>query len=717
MLQVVQNHKSGELRLETVPSPALKPGGVLVRTAYSLVSTGTESSAVRQAAMSMLGKARARPADVRKVLASARRRGVLAAYRSVMNRLDALTPLGYSLSGSVLEVGESAGEFRPGQRVACGGAGYANHAEVNFVPRLLVVPVPDNVSMPEAACTAVGSVALQGFRQSGLGLGDTVVVIGLGLIGQMYLLIARAAGCKTLGIDIDSDRVSKALELGSDAVCELHAGAAAGAVEALTGGIGADAVALAVGTRSNEPLLLAARLARDRARVVCIGKVRMDLPYEPFFRKDLQVVFSRSYGPGRYDRNYEEKGIDYPPGYVKWTERRNMMALLDLVAGNHIDLKAVVGPPVPFVKAPEVYGKLRRGWAGPAILFEYPQPRTTGISPADRVVTVRPPAKRAGIVLGCVGAGKYAVTSLLPALAARRDVRLKTVVTTRGTSCKSVALRLGFERAATDCREIFEDDEVNAVLIATPHDSHAPLVCRALRAEKAVFVEKPLAISAEQLAQIQSAVRQTPNDRLQVGFNRRFAPLARRVREAFADASGPLHVVMRVNAGSIAPGHWTSDPEISGGRFVGEGCHFVDLASFFVGEDPVEVQTARVGPDSDGLSVLLRYPGGSVATIVYVACGCDLLAKEHIEVHRAGRSAVLMDFRSAILYGRKTKKLRSRTQDKGRENQLKAFCEAVLKGTPMPIPLESLVATTRATLQAVQALRTGRAQAIVSAAA
>ena len=711
MLQVVQNYKSGELRLEEVPVPAVKKGGVLIQTQYSLVSSGTESTAVRQAAMNIVSKAKARPDDVRKVVQNIRKQGLMATYKAVINRLDSLTPLGYSASGTIVSVGESAVEFQEGQRVACGGAGYANHAEYNFVPKNLVVPVPDGVSMAEAACTTVGAVSMQGFRQSKLSLGDTVVVIGLGLIGQIYLQIAKAAGSRTVGIDIKQERLQLALKLGADAVCGLDLQTASSMIENISQGIGADVVVLAVGTDSNEPLELAIQLVRDRGKLVNIGRAKIDIPYEPFFKKDPSLVYSRSYGPGRYDPTYEDKGIDYPPGYVKWTERRNMAAFLDLVDKKKINLKGIIGKPTSFYGAVETYKRLRTGGTDLAILFEYQAPGEP-INLAHRTISVKQAKKFGTLVFGCIGAGNYANTKLLPVLAKMNNVRLKTVATMRSTSCKSAALRFGFELATTDHTKIVEDDEINTVLIATPHNSHAQLISEALRAGKTVFAEKPLAINPQQLSMVKKVVEETGNSRLQIGFNRRFAPLSLRIKEAFSEIKGPINVIIRINAGRLEPGRWVSDPEESGGRFIGEGCHFVDLASFFIGEEPVEVRALRVCQDSDNVSALLRYPNGSLATIVYVISGSSLVSKEYIEINGGQQTAILDDFKRATVYANKKKKLGSGLQDKGQKWQLKAFCDAVLNGTKMPISLESLFATTDATFKAIQSLKTNRIEEI-----
>jgi len=714
MNQVIQNYKTGELRLEEVPSPQLRTGGVLVETHYSLVSSGTETTAVREASLSVLGKARARPDHVKKVVDSVRKQGVMATYQSVMNRLDSLTPLGYSMAGVVLEVGADAGEFEVGQRVACGGVGYANHAEVNYVPRNLTVPVPAGVSLAQAACATVGSVAMQGFRQSGLSVGDTVVVIGLGLVGQLYLQIAQAAGCRTIGVDLNPERVEAARRLGAEVACSFDKAAVISAVEALSGGLGADVVALAVGTDSNEPLELAVEAARDRGRLVNIGKAKIDVPYEGFFKKDLSLVFSRSYGPGRYDPTYEEKGIDYPAGYVKWTERRNMEAFLHLVGQGKLDLSFLTDEPVVFEQAESAYQRLGAGQAGLGVLFKYAGADGKAVA-LSRTVPVHTSKAQGQLVLGCIGAGNYANTKLMPVLAKRPEVSFKTVVTSRGTSAKTAATRFGFAQASTDSGVVLSDEQVNTVLIATPHGSHASLIASALSAGKAVFCEKPLGINEEQLEQIWQAAETSGNTRLQIGFNRRFSPLSRRVKEHFQDIQGPLNVLVRVNAGRLGGTGWVSDAAESGGRMIGEGCHFVDLVSYFVGGDPVEVQSLRVGTDADEMTVLLRYADGSAGTIMYVTSGGARLAKEYVEVHGGGLTAVLDDFKRAVLYGTKVQRLGGRVQDKGQKGELDAFCQALLTGGPMPISLRSLFATTSATLAAVRSLASGGSEPVADA--
>lgn len=713
MLQVVQNYRTGVLSVETVPEPACRSGTVQVRTAFSVVSSGTEVNAVREASMSLMEKARARPDQVRMVANVVRSQGLLAAYRSVMNRLDSLTPLGYSCSGTVAAVSSGVQKLRMGQRVACGGVGLACHAEVNCVPVNLVVPLPENVSLAEGACTTVGAVALQGFRQTGLSVGDTIVIIGQGLVGFLCLQIARAAGCRTVAIDLNPDRLVGARAVGADAACTPELAPAAAAVDELTEGLGADAVVLAVGTDSNEPLELAAVLARDRGRIVCLGKARMDLPYAPFFKKDLNVVFSRSYGPGRYDPIYEEKGIDYPPGYVKWTERRNMAGFLELVAQKKVDLQPLIRNPVPFAQAPEAYELLRKGKAELAILFEY---ESSSKAAKPKAVEIRAKVSRPSksIVLGCIGAGNYASTKLLPVLQRHVEVRFRTVVTSGGLSAVSAARKFPFERASIDASDVFSDNEINAVLIATPHASHARLIADALRSGKAVFAEKPMAITAEQLCEVAAAVQESGNDRLQIGFNRRFAPLSLKVKDALDAFIGPRTVLIRINAGKLPPGKWVSDVSESGGRIVGEACHFVDLAGYFIGEDPVKVSGIQSGRDPDDLTITLSYPGGSAATIMYSTVGGPRLPKEYIEIHTGGVTAIIDDFRRADLFGDKRKRLGSGIQDKGQAAELDRFCGAVVNGSPMPISLRSLFATTEAAMKALRSVQTGDAEYLES---
>jgi predicted dehydrogenase/threonine dehydrogenase-like Zn-dependent dehydrogenase len=621
MKQIAQNYKTGEITLLEVPVPACKPGGVLVRSDFSLISMGTEAMKIHESKLSLIGKARARPDQVKKVVETMAQLGPVATYQKVMNRLDSYTPLGYSLSGVVVAVGAGAGEFKVGQRVACGGNQFALHAEYNWVPRNMCVAVPDGVAPLHAAFTTVGSIAMQGFRQSDARLGETACVIGLGLVGQILVQILRAAGLHVLGIDVAKDRSELATLAGATA-CGVPGDASLDAMRAslsaLTGGAGADCIFLTAGGNTNQPVELAAELARDRARIVDIGKCRLDLPWNAYYGKELEVRFSRSYGPGRYDPNYEERGIDYPIGYVRWTERRNMECILDLLAAGQLDFDLLTSEVVPFDDAVAVYDKIDRGeLRGLGVVFEYPLSGSAveavaniPVAPARR--RHRGPSATGRVRLGVIGCGNYATTMLLPHLKQRPDVELVEVATATSLSAANARAKFGFARVSTDFRSLLADPEIDAVLIATRHDSHAHIVCEALRAGKAVFVEKPLAVTAEQLAAVRDAVAETGNDRLMVGFNRRFAPALTGLRAAWGGCGGPQLVGYTVNAGPLEAGSWYAQAQSQGTRFAGEGGHFIDTLSWWLGADPVTAQAVATSGNPDSLLALLTYPDGSV---------------------------------------------------------------------------------------------------------
>ena len=711
---IAQHYKTGDISLLEVPAPSCRAGGVLVRNEFSLISTGTEMMKVAESKLSMLGKARARPDQVRTVLQSVAQQGALATYRKVMNRLDSYTPLGYSSVGIIEQVGDGVEGLAVGQRVACGGNQYALHAEFNWVPTNLCVPVPQGVSPEQAAFTTVGAIAMQGYRQSEAKLGETACVIGLGLIGQLLLQILRAAGVRVVGIDVDRQRCELATRLGA---------VAAGAPESpsletllarvseMTQGAGCDHIFLTAGGDSNQPVELAAQLARDRGRIVDIGKCRLDLPWKEYYEKELDVRFSRSYGPGRYDTNYEERGIDYPIGYVRWTERRNMECFVDLASAGSLQLDPLTSHIVPFTDAVSVYERINTGdLRGLGILFRY----ETGVSPAQRVSALTASGgtgvrtRAAGrtttgrLRVASIGCGNYGSSAIMPHLSGREDVELVEVVTQSGLSAANAAKKHGFARMSTDTQGILSDESINVVLILTRHSSHADLVCDALRAGKAVFVEKPLAIDEAQLARVADAVAESGNDRLMVGFNRRFAPMLVGLKELWGERIGPHVVQYRVNAGKVDPKSWYADAEGQGSRFVGEGGHFIDTVSWWMGTEPTEVTTARTPDDADNLIVTLRYPDGSTGVVTYVTGGDPRYPKELLEVFGQGAVAKLDNFaRSEIWRGGKPKSQRSiGTIDKGQRNELASFIDAVKTGGPMPISLSSLLATTYATIAA-----------------
>ncbi|MFC9125353.1 bi-domain-containing oxidoreductase [Streptomyces sp. NPDC057099] len=709
MKQVVQNYKSGELAVLDVPVPGCKPGGVLVRTAYSLISTGTEMMKVSEAGMSMVGKARSRPDQVAKVMQSVATNGVPATYRKVMGKLDSYTPLGYSLCGVVEQVGAGIDDVKVGDLVACAGNEHALHAELNWVPKNLYTPVPDGLAPRHAAFGTVGSIAMQGVRQGEPQLGEVALVIGLGLIGQLVVQLLTASGVRVVGADPDPVRCELAERLGAAACGDPASAAVEAAVAELTGGHGVDQVYLAAGGGSNQPVELAARLCRDRGRVVDIGKCRLDLPWNAYYEKELDVRFSRSYGPGRYDPEYELEGRDYPIGYVRWTERRNLACFLDLVARGRVDVEPLVSHVADFDDAVETYQSLKDGeLKAVAVLFRYPEQAVEAEAPVVAVPTVnvkRSPARaaRTPVRLAFVGAGNYATSMLLPHLAGREGVELSTVVTTTALSAANAQRKFGFAEATTDLDAVLGDKSVDAVFVVTRHSSHAELTRRALLAGKAVFVEKPLALTEDELAGVLAAVEESGNDRLQVGFNRRFAPLLREAKERFGARTGPASLRYLVNAGRLQHGSWYLRQGTEGSRFAGEGGHFIDTASWLLDADPESVYAVAT-PGSEDLQVVLRYPDGSTATISYVTTGSPGFPKETLDLVADGKVLRLDDFVRASVHSRKrwVSSRLPKARDKGQNAELAAFVKAVRTGGPMPMPLESLVATTSATL-AVQA--------------
>jgi predicted dehydrogenase/threonine dehydrogenase-like Zn-dependent dehydrogenase len=724
MKQIAQNYKSGELIVLDVPAPVCRPGGVLVQSLFSLISTGTEMMKLTEAKMSMVGKARARPDQVRKVLDSVTQQGAVSTYKKVMNRLDSYTPLGYSLCGIVTEVGRGAEEFSVGQLVAAAGNEHALHAEHNWIPVNLCVPVPSGVAPEHAAFATVGAIAMQGVRQAEVQLGETACVIGLGLVGQLAVRLLMAAGVRVVGIDMVADRCRLAEKAGA-VLCAAPdddgMAAVSQALAGLTGGRGADHILLAAGGSSNGPVEAAAALARDRARVVDIGKTRLDLPWNAYYDKELDVRFSRSYGPGRYDEQYELQGVDYPVGYVRWTERRNLACFLDLVATGDIEVESLVTGVFPMERATSVYSDLSSGaLAGVGVLLEYQAGSAAegAAAPGSRASSIALPAigpagtasagKTGHLAVGFIGAGNYASSMLLPHLARMDTVRLAHVATNRSLSAVNAQRKFGFETASTSADEVLGDAALDAIFVVTRHHTHADLVCRALRTGKAVFVEKPLALTGEELQQIMDVIAETGNDRLMVGFNRRFAPLLVELKAQFgAPASGSV-VRYLVNAGRLADDSWYRNEELEGSRFAGEGGHFIDTLGWWVGSLPVQVYAVR-GPEHDDLQATVRFENGSTGAISYVTGGNARYPKETLDAAAGGRNARLDNFRQAAVWaGRKRSGTRARGQDKGQRAQLAAFVEAVRTGSPMPISAAALAATTRATLAVGASLLTGR---------
>jgi predicted dehydrogenase/NADPH:quinone reductase-like Zn-dependent oxidoreductase len=721
--QVAQNYRSGELAVIDAPAPSCAPGGILVRSLYSLISTGTEMMKVEESKLSLVGMARARPDQVKKVLETVQQQGALTTYKKAMNRLDSYSPLGYSLAGVVLEVGKGAEEFAVGQLVACAGNEFALHAEINWVPTNLCVAVPDGVSPQLAAFATVGSIALQGVRQGNVQIGDTACVIGLGLVGQLVVQLLVASGVQVVGLDPDEERCRLAEKAGA-LLCTAPDDDGSRAVEQTlfkaSGGLGADRIFLVAGGSSNQPVELAARLARDRATVVDIGKVKLDLPWNDYYEKELDLRFSRSYGPGRYDPKYEIEGIDYPAGYVRWTERRNLHCFVNAVARKEVDPEPLIAGIFPLQDAPSVYEQLGSGvLKGVGFLFEYdtsdepdhqvpnhtrfqaePSWKATSV-PSHHSPTHGHGHNKGTVRIGFIGAGNYASSMLLPHLANQPGIELAHVATRRSLSAVNAQRKFGFADAGTNTESVFEDPTIGAVFIVTRHSAHAELTCRALEAGKAVFVEKPLALTSDELDRVLATVDATGNDKVMVGFNRRFAPLLVEMRKRFGRSSEPTNARYLVNAGRLASDSWYRDTELEGSRFVGEGGHFVDTMSWWIGSDPVEVMTMPAA-GADEVQVSIRYGDGSLGTVTYLTNVHRKFPKETFEASSGGRTARLDNFRRATVWSGARARVSRHfgSPDKGQAAEVKAFIDAVRTGGPMPISLESLSATTLATLAA-----------------
>lgn len=603
----------------------------------------------------------------------------------------------------MIAVGQEVTDLQVGDRVACAGAEHAHHAEVVSVPQNLVVPIPKEVSYEQAAFTTVGAIALHGVRQAQIQLGDRVVVIGLGLIGLLTVQILKAVGARVLGIDVNSSRCELALELGADKAI-LRSDDVIALVNDFTRGYGADVVMLTAGGATNDPIELAGEIARDRGRVVVVGLLKMDVPQRLYYEKELTLLLSRSYGPGRYDPLYEEMGIDYPIGYVRWTERENVREFLSLLQEGKVRVESLITHRFPIERAGEAYQLLASPQGGQVLgaLIEYPQAGDTTRTVRTEVQRTSP-AKQSRVRLGVIGAGNFATGTLLPILKNLPDVELIGVCTSRGYTAKGVAEKFGFQFATTDAEEIFHHPDINALLIATRHDTHAPYAIRAMRAGKPTFLEKPLAISEEQLQQVEQVWKET-GGRVLVGYNRRFSPFVRKIVDHFHNRTEPLSMLYRVNAGPLEQGHWMRATSEGGSRIISEGCHFIDVMMFLSNSFPKQVCAVHLrSHEPDTAQLVIEFEDGSIGVLYYLTTGDPTVPKEYLEVHGAGRTAILRDFRELeLIAGGKRTVHKTAGQDKGHRNELLAFVEAVKSGSEMPIPMEWAIANTRITLEAVR---------------
>jgi predicted dehydrogenase len=721
MKQLLQNMKNGATTIVDVPVPTPRAGMALVKTAASLVSAGTERMVVEFAEKSYLGKARSRPDLVKQVLDKAKREGVVNTLKATFNRLDQPMALGYSSAGTIIGLGANMQGFQVGQRVACAGGGFAVHAEYNIVPRNLLIPLPDGVDFESAAFATLGAIAMHGFRLAQPQVGERVAVIGMGLLGLLGAQIATAAGCRVLGIDIDPQRIALATSLGLEAVTRDQA---VDSSVAFTANRGFDVVLICADTPSNDPVELAGVIARDRARVVAVGAVGLNIPRKIYYEKELSFINSRSYGPGRYDNSYEEEGRDYPIGFIRWTEGRNIESVVELMAGGKLNVQPLISHRFPIEQAAEAYevitGKKKEPFLG--VLLTYDQKKEESRKRVEFASTVH--GLSSTVKLGVLGAGLYANATLLPAIKNIKDIELVGIASSGGLHAQHSGQKFGFKYATSSDEEILNDPNVNTVAILTRHDAHADLVVKALNAGKHVFVEKPLAVNAEQLAQITEiltvdrgpqTVQNGPSSPVQglltVGFNRRFAPLAQSLSSFLFHRKEPMHVHYRVNAGYIPLNHWTHDEILGGGRIIGEGCHFVDLITFLVGAAPVRV-SAYALPNGgkyreDNVSMTFTFPDGSIGVVDYLANGDKSFPKERVEVFCGGSIAILDDFVSLTTIRDGKKKEERKAQDKGWKAEMEALAKAIREGGAAPIPYEQLIGVTQATFAAVESIRSG----------
>lgn len=709
MQQLTQKLGSGDMIIQDVPYPQLGKGMVIVKNHYSIISAGTEGSTVVAARKSLIGKAKERPQQVKQVIDTLKKQGPVQTYRAVMKKLDAYSPLGYSCAGEVVEVGEGVAEFEIGDKVACAGAGYANHAEIVSVPVNLCVKLENDANLKDAAYNTLGAISMQGVRQADLRLGESCVVIGLGLLGQLAALILKASGVTVIGVDVSEAAVNQVVE---NKVVDLGLTRNAAGVEEqilnATKGHGADAVIIAAATSSLDPINFAGAIARKKGKVVVLGAVPTGFDRDPFwYRKELELKMACSYGPGRYDLNYEEKGIDYPLPYVRWTEKRNMEAFQSLIATKRIDIGYLTTHEYEFDNAKDAFDLVvskSEPFTGIALKYD----TSKDISKAK--IATSDATKLGKVNISFIGAGSYAQGNLLPNIPETSEVGRVGVLTNTGTTSKRVAEKFKFQFCATEETDVL-DDKTNTVFVATRHDSHGPYVLKSLQANKNVFVEKPLCLLECELEQIIEA--QAANKKaVMVGFNRRFSPLTKKLKKAVGN--NPMTMIYRINAGAIPKDTWIQDAEIGGGRILGEACHFIDYLTYLNGSLPTKI-TASALPDAnqlnDTLNILIQFENGSSGVVGYYANGSKAMTKEYVEVFSAGMSATLSDFKELKIYGKgKPKKKKILNQNKGQKEMVEAFVDGLLKDGQAPIPFEEIVAVTKASFKVLESIKRGGEQ-------
>jgi len=714
MKQIIQNFKTGELYVDDVPIPSISKGMVLVENKYSLISAGTERGTVKVGKASLIGKAKQRPDLVAQVLQNVKKEGFKATLDKVRTKLDSLKALGYSTSGIVRASMDTKGIFNPGDRVACAGQDYASHSDIVGIPQNLLVKIPDNVSFEDASFTTLGAIALQGVRQASPNLGENICVIGLGLLGQLTTQLLKANGCRVYGIDLSPKLVDLAkASSGADEALLRNDPNLISSIESFTKGHGFDKIIITAAAPSNDPIELSAVIARKKGQIIVVGAVKMDIPRDPdFYRKELDLKMSCSYGPGRYDVAYEEDGNDYPYAYVRWTEQRNMEAFLNLIDQGSINLKPLTTHVFDVTEAEKAYdivlGKVNQPHIG--ILLKYTSGEEDKLSTKYNINS----NSINQINTGFIGAGSFAQSYLIPHTKSF-GASLDTVVTTRGITSKNVAQKFNFNNSSSDSNDIFSNKDINTVFIATPHNSHANYVIEALNTGKNVFVEKPLSMNYEELEKVKETFNKN-RTKLMVGFNRRFAPVSKVIKKEFENIGEPIFVNIRVNAGFIPKDHWTQNENLGGGRIIGEMCHFIDLMQFFTNAKPISVyaecintENIKLKPD-DNISITVKFDNGSVGNLVYLANGDKSLPKELIEVFAGGKTGRIHDFRTGDLH-KNNKKIRLKLIGKGHKEEVYSFLES-LKSEESPISFESIYLTTKTTFKIIDSLSTGLPQSI-----
>lgn len=708
MKQIIQSYKTGKLEMADVSMPACGSNGILVQTTASLISAGTEKMLIDIAKKSLVGKAKARPDLVRQVVNKMRKEGVMTTLEKVFSKLDMPIPLGYSCAGNVLMTGRNITGISPGDRVACAGAGFANHAEINFIPKNLFAKIPDAVSDEDASYTTVGSIALQGVRQLSPTLGERIAVIGSGLIGLITIQLLKANGCDVLAVDIDETKLELAKKSGTDAV--NNGKNLLEAAEQFSNGYGVDGVIITASSNSKQIITDAGEICRMKGRVVMVGLAPMDIPRDIYYKKELDFRMSMSYGPGRYDPQYEAEGIDYPIAYVRWTEQRNMAAFLGLLAQKRLNMQLLTTHRFPFEHILDAYklvsGETQLSYLGIVLYYDLNKKHQSAIQLVDKSFS-----KAAQNNIALIGAGNFAQAVILPTLS-KLDCKFHTLVNSSSVKAISAGRKFNFNNISSDPEDVFNNAEINTIIITTPHSSHAKYVIAGLESGKHVFVEKPLAINESQLEEIVTAY-QNNKMHLMVGFNRRFSSHARQLKEAAQQSYSPLIMNYIVNAGPIDSSHWIQDPDIGGGRVIGEVCHFIDFLQFICDSLPISVfaseikTTNREYSNHDSLHIILNFANGSIGNITYHALGDTSLPKEYFEFSGGGITAKMIDFRKTeIVRNGKTQKYKSSGQDKGFPTELHHFFQAIREDGESPIPFDSIYSATLATFRIVESLQT-----------